>query len=260
MLYKLIAADLDGTLLDAEKEIPEKAKKAILSARNKGAIIVLCTGRTRSGALRYYRELGLDTLFIVSGGAEVFNRDGVALFSRYIDPNCTSALLNYASGNKIHAQVYVGEELVIMRRNKFSEMYEKRCGIPATVDADIIDKKISTPKVLFIDEPERITEIRQEVTKLFPSLSIKRSDPMYLEFFDPGTCKGKALAFAAHYYKIRRDEIIAIGDSEIDMSMLEFAGLAVAVSNADSCVKENADIICASNEQSGIAEIIEKYF
>ena len=260
MAYRILAVDLDGTLLTADKKIPARAKYAIGRARKKGAIVVLSTGRTRKGAQRFYEELELDTLFIVSGGAEVYDRRGKALYKRYLDPDTAKRLLLYAYSNGIHAQVYIGGELTVRERNAYTELYEKHYGFPARVVPELLEKRIHTPKVLLIADAAKMSRIRADMQKKFPALSAKHSDPMYLEFSDPGADKGKALEFVADYYGVGREEIIAVGDSEIDVSMLEYAGFAAAVSNAEACAKENADLICGSNEQSGVADIIDRFF
>jgi Cof subfamily protein (haloacid dehalogenase superfamily) len=259
MAYKLIALDLDDTILDSKKKIPHRVKRSIKMACKKNSYVVLCTGRTRQGCQRFYDEMGLDSLLIASGGAEIYNNSGNLLFTKYLSASCAKQLLAFAYERGIHAQVFINGELVVREKNRFSDLYVKSYGHPAKIIPDILDKNVVTPKILFISDEEKIPEIREALVSKFPELAVKRSNPTYLEILHPEVSKGKALEFVADYYKIDRKDVIAVGDSEIDISMLEFAGLSVVVSNADAYMKEKADIICASNEESGVADIIDKY-
>lgn len=260
MAYRLIAIDLDGTLLTKEKNIPQRAKEDIIEASKKGIKVILCTGRTKQGMIRFYKELELDSLMIASGGAEVFDSSEKALFTKYLDPVQAKELLIFAYENGIHGQVYMDDKLMFKERSKYSELYEKRYGRPGLVVPDLLEKEIITPKVLFVAEEERMPWIRSSVNEKFPMLATMRSDPMYLEMTDPAVSKGAGLRFVAGYYGIDRKDIIAVGDSEIDLSMLEIAGLSAVVENAEETAKRHADIICPSNEEAGVADLIEKYF
>lgn len=259
MAYKMIALDLDGTILTREKNIPQKVKDTVSKASEKGVKVVISTGRTRKGAIRFYEELGLDTLLIASGGAEVFDSSGNAVFTSYPDPSLVKELLLFSRELGVHSQVYMNDELIFMERNKYADMYEKRYGYPALVIPNLIEKRVITPKVLFIADADKAPEIRKAVDKKFPMLATMRSDPMYIEILNPGVNKGAGLKTVAEYYGIDRSDIIAVGDSEIDLSMLEFAGLSVAVANAEPLVIEIADAVFPSNEDAGVADLIEKY-
>jgi hydroxymethylpyrimidine pyrophosphatase-like HAD family hydrolase len=118
---------------------------------------------------------------------------------------------------------------------------------------------VVTPKVLFISDIERMDDIQAKAEAEFPMLNIKRSKPTYIEFSTPGVSKGDALKFVAEYYGVKKEEVIAVGDAEIDIPMLEFAGLGVAMANATSVTKKVADTICPSNNEGGVADVIQKY-
>ncbi|MDD5017737.1 MAG: Cof-type HAD-IIB family hydrolase [Eubacteriales bacterium] len=260
MAYKLIAIDIDETLLTHEGTIPQRVMQAIQKAKNKGIYVVLCTGRTKKGAQKFYDTLELDTLLISAGGAEVFDADGKILYAQPIDPSLVKQILAYAYENGIHAQVYIDGELVYKEKSGYSKQYEKSYGYPGIVMSDIMEQeRIITPKVLYVTEQGRIKDIKNQVGKLFPTLTITRSLPTYLEFMHPDVDKGKALAYVADYYHIDRSDIIAVGDNEIDIPMLQYAGLSAVVANASRSVQKAADIVCASNQEGGVADVIEKY-
>lgn len=260
MTVKLIAIDIDDTLLNDALLITPRVKRAVQNAVDKGVYVVLCTGRIRKGAVRFYEELSLDTPMIVSGGAEIFDAQGHLMYSHPVDPALVKKLLQYAYDRGIHAQVYINGELVYRESNAYSRHYESLLGHPGIEMPDIMSlETIITPKVLYVMEPDMVEETQRETKKFFPGLTIASSKPDYLEFASADVSKGEALAFLADHYKLERQSIIAVGDSQIDISMIRFAGIGIAMANAARDVKESADVICPSNEDDGIAYVIEKY-
>lgn len=258
MKFRLAAVDLDDTLLTSERRVNQRAKKSLSKAVQAGVKVVLCTGRTKKGAQEFYDELGLNTLLITAGGAQIFDGDD-AVYTRNVDPNLAKKLLIYAHDNGLFANVYMNGELVYKERNVFTDMYERQYGHQGIIVPDLLERDVITPKVLLYVTSEKMAAVREAVKREFPMLSVVRSQPDYLEFSDPEVNKGAALKFVADRYGIKRNEIIAFGDNEIDIPMLEFAGLSVAVENADPAAKQAADLVCASNNDGGIADIIEKY-
>jgi len=160
----------------------------------------------------------------------------------------------------VHSQVYIGGELVYRKKNRYSDYYESSYGHPGIVMPELLElPEIITPKVLFVIDEDRIATIKKEAEALFPMLTIKQSKPVYLEFAHPSVDKGEALAFTTRYYGLDRDDVIAVGDTDIDIPMLKYAGLGVAVANAVPAVREAADTVCPSNDEGGVADVIEKY-
>ncbi len=260
MAYKLIAIDLDDTLLTDELIIPQRVKEAIKKAVDMGIYVVLCTGRIRKGTQRFYDEFGLDTLMITTGGAQIYDAQGNAIYTRSVDPQLVRKLIDYAQENNLHVQVYLDGDLVYRERNKYSDVYESFCGFKGIEKSDLYEMEtIITPKVLYITELELMDDLRTKAEALFPMLNIKRSKPTYLEFASPGVSKGDALKFVAEYYHIDSKDVIAVGDADIDLPMLEYAGLGVAVANATPDVLLAADYICRSNNEGGVADVIEKF-
>lgn len=260
MSYKLIAIDLDDTLLDDNLNISERVRNTIKKASDKGIYVVLCTGRIPKSTRRFYDSLALNTLMISSGGAEIIDADGNCVYSKNVDSDLVKKLLAFASKHNVHAQVYIDGDLVYRKKSKYSESYEQQCALTGVVRPDLMEiENIQTPKVVLISDVERIDDLQTCAEAEFSMLNIKRSKPIYLEFASPGVSKGDALKFVADYYGIDRQDVIAIGDADIDIPMIEFAGLGVAISNASPITKKAADYICSSNNDGGVADVIEKY-
>ncbi len=259
MGYKMIAIDLDDTLLDSRGSIPERTALAVRAAAEAGVRVVICTGRTIKGMRRFHDALNLDTLMITSGGAEVYDAQGHIIFGYPVEPALVKRVLQLAREYEAHAQVYVDGELAYQSRNAYAEKYERSYGFPGIEIPDLFERDdIVTPKVLFMSEPETILSIKSEAETRFPQLAIKRSKPEFLEFVHPDVSKGEAMKFVAGYYGIDLKDVVAVGDSEIDISMIEAAGLGVAMGNASLETKAAADWVCASNDDAGVADVIEK--
>lgn len=123
---------------------------------------------------------------------------------------------------------------------------------------ELIGKGIN--KILWYDEVERINEFQKELQgKLSSTVNFHTSQPFFLEFVDVNASKAIALEKLGEYYGIKREEMIAIGDGFNDLSMIEYAGLGVAMENAPSEIKEAADFVTLSNEDDGVAYVIEKF-
>ncbi len=258
MGYRMIAIDLDDTLLSKTKTIPERAALAVRKAAGAGLRVVLCTGRTIKGMQRFHEALGLDTPMITSGGAEVYDANGSILYANRLDPKSVHDVLSFAQEYGVHAQVYIDGELAFYKHNAEAAKYERSYGFPGIEIPDLYERKdIVTPKVLLIAEPDMIISMQQEALKRFPELVIKRSMPIYLEFVRPGVDKGVAMRFIADSYGIDLKDVAAIGDSEIDVPMIQAAGLGVAVANASEETKAAADMVCGSNDDAGVADVIE---
>lgn len=259
-MYRLIAIDIDDTLLTGDIKITERVSSAIKAAQEKNVIVVLSTGRTIKGAERFYHQLKLDTLFITSGGAEIYDAQRKRVFENELDPAIVKQVLQYAYDNDIHAQVYIDGELVYKERNKYSALYEIPYGYPGILEPDLMQmSEIVTPKVLYVLDESRAPAVKKDVVSKFSSLVINTSKSTYIEFSSVGVSKGVALKHVADYYNVDLKDVIAIGDSQIDAAMLNAAGLGVAVENAPDELKQIADITCPSNEDDGVAYVIEKY-
>jgi len=260
MHYKLAAIDLDDTFIDNSHNFSQRTLEVVKKTIEKGNYIILASGRSYRGLKAHYDILSLDSPLITCGGTIVTDTDGNTLYSSVVPHASAKKVLEFAEERGLHSQVYFGDNFVFNKESEFSRLYERFYGFPGVINPDLLSlPDLSTPKVLLIDTVEKIQAVQKEAEALFPELSIATSKPYYLEFYNPNASKGKALEFLGEYLGIKREEIIAIGDSGIDLSMIQYAGLGVAVENAVPAVKEAADYITFSNEEEGVAHILEKF-
>lgn len=262
-MYKLIAVDLDDTLLNNECIISEENKQAIKYATEKGVIFTIATGRVTKAAVSYAKELNLNVPIITFQGATIHNPiDKTNLYKEHLNIDKIKNIIELAQQNDIHCNLYDNDSIFIRKENKWSEYYKtlsKGMLLKAVGDLNNIDI-ISTPKMILIDDVEKISQIRRMVENLnIDGINIFTSKPNFLEITSANATKGHALKHYADMFNIKQDEIIAIGDSFNDLTMLEFAGLGICMDNGRPGVKEKADYITSSNEENGVAKAIYEF-
>lgn len=260
MAYKLIALDLDDTLLDSEKHISKRNREALASARAKGARIILASGRAYPGVSGFNEILGNKDYTIVCGGGQVADPDGKVIYSAYLSPITTKQVMRWAVTHGVYFQVYTDDGYFFLQRNDYSDYYEKLCGYSGIEDPGLMNTEmILAAKILLIDTEEKLEEYRSELSAMFPELVIKKSQSDFLEIMDPAATKGKALEYLAKKLGIEKEQVIAVGDSEIDESMIRWAGMGIAMENAVDACKEASNDITGSCNADGVALAVEKY-
>lgn len=260
--YKLIAVDLDDSLLDSDLQISAKNKEALTDAMEKGVLVTIATGRMFKSALVYAQQLGLDVPIITYQGGLVknaFSKD--VLYNKTLPLDICQKIIRICKEKSLHLQIYIGDEYYIEEENKYSDIYYKNVGVKGQLVESFDKFLVDEPnKVLIIDEPDRIIEIRNEFVELFSSeIEVTTSRPVYLEFTHKDATKGKALEYLANLKGIKRENVIAIGDSYNDISMLQYAGLGVAMGNAPEDVKIHADYVTGKNDEDGVAQAIYRF-
>lgn len=265
-MYKLIALDMDGTLLKEDKSISERTKLAIQKAREKGITVVLATGRPIEGVSRYLEELDMykDSDYVLSyNGALVQktkSKEVVSKVSLKGEDVHHLYKLSKENGVNIHAFSEI-QGLITPKTSKYTEVEATINGINIKeTDFDAIDKNEVIAKVMMIDEPELLSPTAENLPKeIYEKYTVVKSTPYFLEFLNKDANKGTGLELLAKHLGIKKEEVIAMGDAGNDLHMIEYAGLGVAMGNAFEEVKKAANYITSTNEEDGVAEVIEKF-
>ena len=266
--YKLIALDLDGTLNNSNKEITQETKNALMKIQENGIKLVLATGRPTPGLRREAKELNFEKY-----NGYLLSYNG-ARIDEYLSKNIFNQTLTIKEVQAVYDRFKKGYKLSIMSYQDTNLIAEDGYGVRIHSEAqlngmgvklvdnlkDYIDFEPS--KILFAaDNDEYIATIEEEFKEPFKdSLSIYRSAPFYLEVMAKNVDKAKSLDFLAQKLGFTSNEIIAFGDGFNDLSMLEYAGVGIAMGNADDEVKAKANIITADNDSDGIAKALYKLF
>ncbi len=262
MKYKLMAVDIDGTLLNDKSELTENTKKTIKNAVERGLIFTIASGRPIQGIEGLNKQLNLDVPFITYNGAiVVMGKSRQIMYQRELSPNDSNDIVNLAQKYKVTYMVWKDGQLCVP---EFSEIVHKYMQISSVVPVKIdnLDNHLENgvTKILWYDTAEKIVEYQNQIGKyLSENVNFYPSRPCFMEFVDAKASKAIAMEQIGNYYGINQSEMIAVGDGFNDLSMIEYAGLGVAMANAPAQVKERADYITLSNEEDGVAHVINKF-
>lgn len=264
-MYKLIALDMDGTLLRPDKTISKKTKQAIRNAKELGVKVVLATGRPTLGIDRYLKELDLISegdFAIAFNGAVVQNTSSGDVIAKNI---MTLEDLRYLYslskelGVNIHA--LTEDSCITPKWSKYSQVEVDINNIPLDIiDFNALDDSTTIVKVMYIDEKNHLDKIVEKLPEeVYEKYTVVRSAPYFLEFLNKVVNKGTGVELLANSLGISSKEVICVGDAGNDIHMIEYAGLGVAMGNAFPEVKEIADYITCTNEEDGVAEVINRF-
>ncbi len=261
MPIKLVAMDVDDTLITDELTILPECQEAIEQARQKGAEVMLATGRMFQATVPYARQLGLSGPLILYNGGLVQTVEGEVLDHRPVPLALAREIAQLCHAHDLHLNVYIDDELYVERITEHAEYYHKMTGVDGFPVGDLVAFMDKEPtKLLIVGEPDEIASWREILTKRYgEKLEIARSKPKYIEITQKGISKGVALKTVAEKLGLQASEVMAIGDSFNDIDMIKYAGVGVAVGNAPDVVKNTADWVAPSNEEAGVAEAICKF-
>lgn len=264
MNYKLVAIDLDDTLLADDLSISPQTVDVIQDAVANGIIVTLATGRMYKSAVKYAKQLNLNVPIITYQGAyikDVF--DEKELYKKYIPYDYAIDILYRLREFNKAIQIYIDDELYVLSGNTYIENYSKITQVNYhLVDnlSDLIDENKLPYKIIVIDEPHKILNMLKGYKKLYRGkINVNTSKPNFLEFSNIEATKGQAINFLAHKNNISMKEVIAIGDSYNDLDMIRMAGLGVAMENSHPKIKEVADYVTKTNNDNGVWEVFRKF-
>jgi Cof subfamily protein (haloacid dehalogenase superfamily) len=266
MKYKMMAIDLDDTLLNDQLQISKENQEAIVKARKAGVKIVLCSGRSGIAVERYLKILELkseEEYAIIYNGAVIMEADtGKTVFESNVQIQYAKTLFDYGKQQGLTVQTYIQNRLLV---EKITPQIQKYSDVTGMIPEELGDlsKHIhqDVVKVLFNAEHERLEEVKQQLEPWVQGkLHMFFSKPFYLEFTSMDANKGIAVLQVGQRLGYTKEEIICIGDSFNDLYMIEAAGLGVAVANAHPEIKKRAGYVTQNtNEHHAVKEVIEKF-
>lgn len=261
-MYKMVAIDLDDTLLTDDHEISMENSSAITKALEKGIAVCLISGRSYGSIKRYVDYLKLQYLTGSLNGAYIIEPCNDKLFySCCLDKNLGCEIIKKAEEHGSHINFYHGNKVVCKEKNRFYDAYKRAIGVEIECVGVLSDyaASVEAGKLLLIDEIEKLEDIRLKLLNCYgEKINITYSKPDFLEIYHKETSKGQAVKKIANYYGFNMDEIVAIGDGENDISMIRCVGVGVAMGNASLKVKESADFVTYSNNENGVAHALHK--
>lgn len=266
MKYKLICSDLDDTLIGSDGKYGRGLKNAIKDYEERGGIFCIVTGRMTAGALPLASELGLKNELATFQGAVISDlRTGKVLSETVISCEKAVEIGKYIESKGYYYQTYDGDKFYTATPNDFTVLYGKLSHAEFAVTEEKLSvfigkKKLNPPKILLMDDAEKIPAILEDLRGKFgKDFLINTSKPFIVEIIPHGTDKGVAVAFIADRHGISREEIVCVGDSENDVPMLKYAGVGVCVGSGSAKAKEAADDVAPGCDDDPVTWVINKY-
>jgi Cof subfamily protein (haloacid dehalogenase superfamily) len=260
---RLVAFDLDGTLLGEELLLRPRVLDAVGKMHERGVQGCIVTGRMYQAALPFARQLQFMTPLVCYQGAAVIDTQSDEVLLDVPLPNEQALDLNaYAHRNGLHIQLYANDRYYCEQLNRYAELYAKISGVEPIVVPSLLAQFESwdATKAVIIAEPDIIRAHLDPVKALCGDRAyVTRSIPWFLEVMNASVNKGKSLEVVARYLGVPLAEVMAIGDSWNDAPLLEAAGFGVAMGSAPPELREIADAVVADVENDGVAEAIERY-
>ncbi|MEI7884251.1 MAG: Cof-type HAD-IIB family hydrolase [Clostridia bacterium] len=259
MDYRLIAIDLDGTLLKHDLTISNLTRQVLAKALDMKINVVICTGRMFCSAEPFAIDLGLSGYLIAHNGGYIKHLQTKHML-RDIKLEARHAWKAFSIAKQYGAlmNVYRGDTLYMENLSTAAKIYTKRLAVNPIIDSTMQAALAENPtKITFLVEPKNAIALRNElISKLDHGLYIVNSLPNFIEIESGGVDKSTGLKILAEHLDIKREQIIAFGDNFNDLEMLEYAGIGIAMGNAPKEVKFKANFVTKSNEKDGIEKAL----
>ena len=266
MKYKLLVLDVDGTLLNDEREISKRTLAALLKVQQMGVRIVLASGRPTYGLMPLAKvlELGNYGGFVLSyNGCQIIKaQNGEILFERRINPEMLPYLEKKARKNGFAIFTYHDDNIITDSPDNEHIKHEAQLNNLRIIREEEFSTAIDFAPckcMLVSDKEEALVGLEQHwKRRLAGTLDTFRSEPYFLEVVPCGVDKANTLGVLLEHLGVKREEVIAIGDGVCDVTMLQLAGMGVAMGHSQDSVKVCADYVTTSNAEDGVALAVEK--
>jgi Cof subfamily protein (haloacid dehalogenase superfamily) len=260
---KVIAVDLDGTLLNSQHTLSAGNRAALLAAMAAGVPVMLATGKTRASAEKLIAELGLTTPGVFVQGLLIYNPDGTVRHQQMLEPGITRRIITFAEDRGFDVLMYSGNRILVRRRDaRADQVAEYGEPLPEVVGSLVNQLgAVTVNKLCIAGEPARMRALRWQLDQqMSGQVNFTFSHvASLLEVLPPGASKGRGVKLALQDLGIAPEHLLAIGDGENDIEMVKLAGVGVAVANAAPLLKAAAPYQVASNDADGVAEAIERF-
>lgn len=283
-MYKLIAIDIDGTLLNSKTELTERTKNVLKRATEKGIYVVLTSGRMTSVINDFCKQIGADKYLIAENGASILDmQENKIIYKNYIPKEVVLDVVDLCEKNNIYYMVYTNKELIVKNLQHMALFFYKQNYNPnARIETHIAGREYiesindDFTKMMICDADRsiynsiinKLSEIKLIDVTPIPYTSVKNItigtetttiSYIYADISAKNVNKGTALERLMKMLNLKPEEVIAIGDNINDIPMIKVAGLGVSIGNGADNLKKVADVIAPTNDEDGVAYIVEKY-
>lgn len=258
--YKLVICDMDGTLLNDEKELSSEVSWIKEKLRSKGIDFTIASGRNIHILENYIQQIKIEVPVICNNGANIFYHNK-CLHQQDINMDDLESATKVLEENNIGYIAYANDEVFVRKTSQlipFIKRLEGKVDITYATTFTRPNKKIL--KLVCIDEDDnKMKKIQKELEFICKESILLKSEGSIYTFSNRLATKGEAIRILCDYLDIKEKQVLVFGDNYNDISMFEVAGYGIAVANAESALKEVADAYCASNQENGVIEYLKQY-
>ncbi len=259
---KLIALDIDGTLLNSQHQLSPSNEAALRRAMDAGVKIVLATGKTRTSAVPLIAKLGLETPGVYNQGVVVYAGDGSILYEQILARPLAQRVVDVATAVSCSMVAYARGNIVTNVRDEYTDVFIKyHEPTPIAYGSwDALFQARAVNKFIMVSTKERIDHIRPQLQQAIGhEATIVQALDYMVEILPLGASKGDGLRRVLSHLQIDPAHILAMGDGENDVEMLQLAGLGVAMGNAMPSAKAAADAVTGTNDEDGVAQALARF-
>ncbi len=261
MGIKLIASDMDGTLLTNDRKITERTVATLNRLNEQGVIFCLSSGRPPIGMIPFVKRIGFDLPLITFNGAEIIPSLGAKpIYENVLDSESANEAFFLGHDMCGASVAWESNRLILSADNAATREYHSMSRSEILYQEDVVLSTLALRKVLWIGpDPETTEQWRVDMSKRFEGrMNVYTSGPCLLEFVNHDVSKGTALKKLCEYYGFDIADSVAFGDGYNDLPMLKAAGISVAMGNAKEDIKAICTDVTLSNMQDGVADYIER--
>lgn len=257
---KLIATDIDGTILKYNFQFNQEVKDCIKKLTNDGVKVVLVTGRMHSATTYIAEELGLETPIVsYQGGLVKFN--GETLYEKHLNPERAKEIIRWANKNNVHLNLYMKDELFVEQDNAIIRRYtgERSAGFIVKSFDKLKLNKINKLLAIDFEDENRVTMWRDYLANKYEDIDVVKSMPYFCEVTHPEATKYHSIKFLTKHFGFNQDEVMAIGDQDNDIGLLKAGGIKIAMGNATENLKKVADYVTDTVNNNGFVKAVERF-
>lgn len=258
----MLVLDMDDTLLNDDHEISVENREMLQKAKELGVYIVLASGRPTPAMIEYAKDLGLLESYMISFNGAVITdlKEDKVIFEQNLTQEQIHELYDYSQQKKTHIITYLDGKVVSETHSEYIDVEINITGLEHHVVPSFKEQvQKSAIKCILLEEPSYLKEVETDLKAAMPHLSVCMSKPFFLEVAQNGIDKGASVKFLAEKLNIAQSEVIAVGNAGNDLSMIEYAGLGCWVDNVDAHLRDKGNVIVASNNDHGVAEVIRRF-
>ena len=262
--YKMLVLDLDDTLLTDDHRISDRNQDLLIKAQQAGVKVVLASGRPTPAMMQYAEQLRLAEFgsFLISfnGGVITDLANNCNIFEQSLSKEEIHSLHDFSQLNNTHIITYSHKGVISETTSEYIDVELQLTGLPHHKVESFKDE-VQRPavKCILLEEPSYLKTLETKLKEERSDLNICISKPFFLEVTPKGIDKAASIHLLANLLGIKQEEVIAVGNAGNDLSMVQYAGLGVWVDNVDEHLRHHADVIVASNNNDGVAEVVENF-